>query len=89
MNQLFLMREGVRRVEVMMPLVKDLTDPELNALAAHFSALPARASGEPLDPALVERGAELAARGAAAHAICRVRPASNRCRDWRNSASIT
>ncbi len=61
MNQLFLMREGVRRIDVMMPFVKDLTDSDLNALAAHFSALPARASGEPVDPALVERGAELAA----------------------------
>jgi cytochrome c553 len=61
MNQLFLMREGVRRIEVMMPLVKDLVDEELNALARHYSALTPKASDEPTDPALVRRGAELAA----------------------------
>jgi cytochrome c553 len=61
MNQLFLMREGVRRIEAMMPFVKDLVDAELNALASHYSALPPRASDEPIDPALVRRGAKLAA----------------------------
>ena len=59
-NQLFLMREGVRKVEAMMALVKDLKDDDLLALAKHFAALPAKASGEPIDPALVQRGAELA-----------------------------
>jgi cytochrome c553 len=62
MNQLFLMREGVRRVEAMMPFVKDLVDEELNALAKHYSALAPEASDEPIDPALVTRGAELARR---------------------------
>lgn len=61
LNQLFLMREGVRRIEVMMPFVKDLEDNELNALAKHFSALTPKASDEAIDPALVRRGAELAA----------------------------
>jgi cytochrome c553 len=51
----------VRRIEVMMPLVKDLVDEELNALARHYSALTPKASDEPTDPALVRRGAELAA----------------------------
>src|SRR5262245_38149858 len=59
MNQVFLMREGVRRIEVMMPLVKDLKDDELAGLAKHFAALAPKASEEPIDPALVTRGAEL------------------------------
>ncbi|MFL6798890.1 MAG: c-type cytochrome [Xanthobacteraceae bacterium] len=61
LNQLFLMREGVRQVAVMMPFVKDLTDDDLNALAGHFSKLSPKRSGEPIDPALVKRGEELAA----------------------------
>jgi cytochrome c553 len=59
--QLFLMREGVRRIEVMTPLVKDLTDDDLAALARHFSSLPAKASNERIDAERVRRGAELAA----------------------------
>jgi cytochrome c553 len=60
-NQLFLMREGVRKVEVMAALVKDLKDDDLQAMARHFAALTPKPSGEPIDPALVQRGAELAA----------------------------
>lgn len=60
LNALVLMREGVRRVEVMVPLVRDLRDDEIAALARHFAALPPRASDERLDPALARRGAELA-----------------------------
>jgi len=32
LNQLFLMREGVRKVEAMAPIVKDLKDEDLDAL---------------------------------------------------------
>src|SRR5262245_53594176 len=60
LNQPFLMRENVRRVEAMTPFVKDLKDDELTALAHHYSSLAANPSGEPIDPALVGRGAELA-----------------------------
>jgi cytochrome c553 len=60
LNQLVLMREGVRRVEVMTPFVKDLKDPDLEALAKHYSKLVPKPSGEAIDPALVARGAELA-----------------------------
>jgi cytochrome c553 len=60
-NQLFLMREGVRQVEAMMPFVKDLKDSELQALARHYSALEPKASGEAIDPALVQRGQQLSA----------------------------
>src|SRR3954451_19965387 len=40
LNQLFLMREGVRVVEPMMPFVKELKDEEMDALAKHFAKLP-------------------------------------------------
>jgi cytochrome c553 len=60
-NQLFLMREGVRKVEAMAALVKDLKDDDLQALAKHYAAQPPKASGEPIDPALVRRGSELSA----------------------------
>ncbi len=60
MNQLFLMREGVRRIEAMTPFVKDLQDSELDALAKHFARLAPRASDEAIDAALAKRGATLA-----------------------------
>lgn len=58
-NQLFLMRESVRKVEAMESVVKALTDEDLVALAKHYSKLPATPSDEPIDPALVRRGTEL------------------------------
>lgn len=61
MNQLVLMREGVRRIEAMAPFVKDLTDLDIFALAAHFAALAPKRSDEPVDPALAKRGEEIAA----------------------------
>ena len=61
LNQLFLMREGVRRVDVMLPFVKDLKDEEIDALSKHFAKLSPKPSGETIDPALVKRGAALAA----------------------------
>ncbi len=60
LNQLVLMREKVRQVEAMAEVVKDLKDDDINALAAHFSRLPAKASDEKIDPALVRRGTEIA-----------------------------
>ena len=59
-NQLFLFREGVRKVPGMSELTKGLKDPDLVALAKHFSALDAKASDEPVDPAMVKRGEALA-----------------------------
>jgi cytochrome c553 len=59
-NQIFLMREGVRRVEVMMPFVRELKDDELQALAKHYAALEAKPSDEAIDPTLAKRGEELA-----------------------------
>ena len=60
LNQIVLMREGVRKVEAMTPFVKDLKDDDIQALATHFSNLPSKPSGEPIDEQLVKRGAELA-----------------------------
>jgi cytochrome c553 len=59
-NQLILMREGVRPVEAMVPFVKDLKDDDAIALAEHFAKLEPKQSGEPIDPALAKRGADIA-----------------------------
>ena len=64
LNQLFLMREGVRKVEAMAPFVKELKDEDLTALSEHFSRLAPKRSVEPTDPALAKRGAEIAVKRA-------------------------
>jgi cytochrome c553 len=60
-NQLILMREKVRRSEVMEPFVKGLKDDEIIALAEHYAKLAPEPSGEAVDQSLVARGAQLAA----------------------------
>jgi cytochrome c553 len=60
-NQLILMREGVRRIEAMAPFVKDLSDPEIVALAQYYAKLAPKPSEEKIDPDLVKRGAAIAA----------------------------
>jgi cytochrome c553 len=60
LNQLFLMREGVRKVEAMAPIVTDLKDEDLDALSKHFAALPAKRSDETVDAELAKKGAEIA-----------------------------
>lgn len=62
LNQLFLMREGVRKIEAMAPFVKDLKDSDLQALAEHFSKLEPKRSDEKIDPALAARGKALSDR---------------------------
>lgn len=59
-NQLILMRERVRKSEVMAPFVKGLKDDEIIALAAHYARLAPEPSGEAVDEALAARGAQLA-----------------------------
>ena len=59
-NQLILFRERLRKSEVMEPFVKGMADPDIVALAAHYAKLPPEPSSEPVDQALVARGAELA-----------------------------
>jgi len=60
LNQLFLMREGVRKVEAMAAIVKDLKDSDLTALSEYYAKLPSKRSDEPIDPELVKRGQYLA-----------------------------
>jgi cytochrome c553 len=60
MNQLILMREGVRRVEPMTDVVKDLKDEDILALAAHFAKAPPARTPEPVDAARAAAGAPLA-----------------------------
>ena len=60
LNSLFLMREGVRKVDAMTTFVKDLTDEELDGLSRHYAALPAKPSGEKIDAALAQKGATVA-----------------------------
>ena len=59
-NQLILMRERVRKSEVMEPFVKGLKDDEIIALAAHYAKLKPEPGNEPVDQAVVARGIELA-----------------------------
>jgi cytochrome c553 len=60
LNQLFLFREGVRNIEPMTAMLKQLKDDDLLALAQHFSTLEAKRTDEPIDADLVSRGAALA-----------------------------
>jgi cytochrome c553 len=62
LNQLVLMREGVRPIASMQPYVKDLKDSDIEAIAKHFSMVEPKPSDETIDPALIKRGGELAAR---------------------------
>ena len=80
LNQLFLMREGVRRIEVMMPLVKDCKDDEMDALAKHFSKLAPKASDEAIDPARRHAEVSLPPRCAAGPGTCPLWPDKSRCR---------
>ena len=61
-NQLFLMREGVRRIEAMLPFVTGLKDEDLQGLASHFAKLEPKRSDEKVEAELAKRGAELAAK---------------------------
>lgn len=61
-NQMILMRERVRKSEIMEPFVKGLKDDDIVALAAHYAKLKPEPSDETVDRALVARGAELAGR---------------------------
>jgi cytochrome c553 len=66
LNQLFLMREGVRKVEAMAPIVKNLTDDDLRSLSEHYAKLAPKRSDEAIDAAAAKRGEEIAN-----HRVCR------------------
>jgi cytochrome c553 len=61
LNQLVLLREGVRKVDAMSEVVKGLEDAQIIAIAAHYAGLPPALTGEAPDPAKVARGSKLAA----------------------------
>ena len=56
LNQLVLMREGVRRIEVMEDAIKGLKDEDIQALATHFSKLVPKPSEEKIETELVSKG---------------------------------
>jgi len=59
-NHLVLTREGMRGSAVMQEQVRGLSDKEIIAISAHFTALPARSMPGKSDQGLVERGRQLA-----------------------------
>jgi cytochrome c553 len=59
-NQLILMREKLRKSEVMEPFVKGMKDDQIIALADHFAKLKPEPTDEPVDQALAARGKALA-----------------------------
>jgi cytochrome c553 len=61
-NYLVLTREGVRGTKLMQDLLKGVKDPEIVAMATHFSKLTPKAGKGALDKALFERGKALAAK---------------------------
>ena len=72
LNQLFLMREGVRQVEAMAPFVKDLKDDDIDALAEHFAKLDAEAERR-----ADRSGAGQARRGARRRSALRLLPSAD------------
>ncbi len=59
-NYLVLTREGIAGSEVMRSLLKGVGDPEIVALARHYTVLPVRQNADPVDQTLFERGREIA-----------------------------
>jgi cytochrome c553 len=59
-NQLILMREKIRKVEPMAPFVVDLSDTEIQALAAYYAKQVPERSEEPVNSALAAKGAQVA-----------------------------
>lgn len=59
-NQMILMRDKLRKSEIMAPFVQGMKDDEIIALSAHYAKQKPEPSGEPVDKAAVARGAEIA-----------------------------
>jgi cytochrome c553 len=61
--QLFLFRQGTRKVEIMNDLAKDMTDDDLRKFSEYFSKLPPpKASGEAPNPEIAARAQAVIAR---------------------------
>jgi len=89
LDQLFLMREGVRQVAAMSSFVKELTDEDLDGLSKHYAALPAKPSNEPVDAERARKGAEIAAQRRCASCHLPSLAGRTRCHGWPSSGSIT
>jgi len=59
--QLFLFRQGTRKIEIMNDLAKDMTDDDLRKFGDHFAKLAPPKGNEAADPAIVERAKDIAA----------------------------
>jgi cytochrome c553 len=66
-NYLVLTREGLRGTKVMQDLLKDVKDPEIVAMATHFSRLAPKAGEGVVDKPLFERGRAVAAKNRCAN----------------------
>ncbi|MGB9368904.1 MAG: c-type cytochrome [Xanthobacteraceae bacterium] len=53
--QLFLFRQGTRKVEIMNDLAKDMTDDDLRKFSDYFAKLPPPKASDPADPAIAAR----------------------------------
>lgn len=62
-NQLVLIREGLRVVPPMEPVMRGLSDAQIVELSKHFAGQPAAAAPGPARPELMRRGAQLSQRG--------------------------
>lgn len=60
--QLFLFRQGTRKIEIMNDVAKDLTDDDLRKLGDYFAKLAPPKGKEPSDPAVVGRAQAAAAK---------------------------
>ncbi len=60
LNQLVLIREGVRTIAVMQDVLKGISDADIQGLAAHYAKLPPGKTSEPIDAVLAAKGRALA-----------------------------
>jgi cytochrome c553 len=60
--QLFLFRQGTRKVEIMNDLAKDMTDDELRKFGDYFAKLPPPKGTEAADPAIAARAQAVSAK---------------------------
>jgi cytochrome c553 len=66
-NYLVMTREGLRGTKIMQDLLKGVKDPEIVAMATHFSKLAPKSDPGPADKPLFERGKALAAKNRCAN----------------------
>lgn len=88
-NQLVIMREGLRVVPSMDPVLKGLSDEAIVGLARHFAALPSLPAPAPVRAEAYRLGAQLSKQLLCGTAICPPTPANNRCRAWPGRTRLT